>query len=115
MSFKDKCPACETKITWLQKWPFTSLYGTRQIAPCPHCGVALRWTRWPFIVSNLCNLGLLGFAFAMRIVDSFRVLMCMLLLLTLVISLAGGMLKFEIMESKASEPDEAASGQGNAD
>jgi len=39
---------------------FTTWVGSRKAAPCPNCGLALQWAKWPDRV--ICGTGILCFA-----------------------------------------------------
>ena len=45
-----KCPQCGQKISGRDWYRFTTRVGSRKAAPCPNCGRALQWAKWPYRV-----------------------------------------------------------------
>lgn len=51
--FPESCPACSYTLDFGEGWRFVTWYGTRRPAPCPRCGLTLKWAPWPFRVATL--------------------------------------------------------------
>lgn len=49
--FDPTCPICHAYVR--RRWRFTTPWGTRRIAPCPHCGAPIRWAPLPWWGMNI--------------------------------------------------------------
>lgn len=41
------CPCCKEQINWKQRTRFWNIFRLKS-APCPHCGIQLKWSKLPF-------------------------------------------------------------------
>lgn len=48
-----KCPKCNKKINWSQKWQFTKGLCSRKVSACPNCGVKLIYAKLPHRLMNI--------------------------------------------------------------
>lgn len=86
-----KCPQCENKINWFQKWRFNKGFCSRQDAECPHCGIKLIWSKWHHRLMNLGSAFILlgscsNLYFPVRISGGFDLhFLCTILAIALII------------------------------
>ena len=116
-----KCPVCEESPTWIERskferlippmGPMTPLFigllpSMRRIAPCPNCNTPLIWSRSPFILSNLFGVSF-DIWLVLTIFDFIPFTIHVFVILLLIAFAIGGIQKLEVVESEASESNQA--------
>jgi len=96
---RNSCPACKKPISWIQKWKFTKGFCSRKTSPCPHCGIMLRWSKWPYrLINTGCCLIIVHVSFQMFKIDIGVASLILIFIAALLILISALTLKFEMAQ-----------------
>jgi predicted RNA-binding Zn-ribbon protein involved in translation (DUF1610 family) len=96
------CPSCGKRMSWRQRFKFTSWTGFRKSSPCPHCGKLLIWSKWPWRMINIACISwcLLFISLLFSKIEATKDLINIIFLITALLMLwCVFMIKLEVSDS----------------
>lgn len=97
---RKHCPSCKAKISWTEKRKLIRGFCLRRASPCPHCGIMLLWSKWPWRVMNFgIHLGII-YCFFVFVNIEFNNVLHIIGWIALLFGVAGLLaLKLEVFDS----------------
>jgi membrane protein YdbS with pleckstrin-like domain len=66
---RTRCPECQYRFGWAERWHFSRWTAARRIVHCPRCKTPLTWWRWPWWGINISSILLIAAVLSIWIYD----------------------------------------------